>query len=152
MPGARPAGQRPVALRGRGPQKLRSPRLAQRLMRALTRGPLTLGFASVLLPCGALWAALLIAAGTTSAVNGAAAMGGFAVVSGASVAGSAWLIERIRRLGSIGARACAVALILGAGLLAYRPAVALASLASSDPAPTTVPCPIHPGMELEVSR
>lgn len=154
-PGALPGGalssDRPVALRASRRKKLRSPGVRQRAVRALARGPMTLGFASVLLPCGALWAALLIAAGTTTASGGAVVMASFAVVSGVGVAGSGWLLDYARRLGSRGARACAIALLLGAGLLAYRPAVALAALAAPDAAPTSVPCPIHPGMTVEVA-
>ena len=87
-----------------------------------------LGLATTLLPCGALLAALLIAAGTGSGAAGSAAMLAFAGVSSLGLLGAALLGARLRSLGRQrleARRVLAVALALGALVLALRPADAL---------------------------
>jgi sulfite exporter TauE/SafE len=76
--------------------------------------PLVLGAAWSLLPCGLLYSALLVAALSPNAIQGAGVMALFAVGSGVSLMAGPWLWLRLRGPGS-GAWAIRLA---GAALLA----------------------------------
>ncbi len=96
----------------------------------LSRGrralPLGLGLLTAALPCGVLWAALLIAAGTGSAGGGALAMLLFGAVSGLGTLGVGVVAQQLVRLSSPGARRLlALSLALGAVVAALRPLPAL---------------------------
>ena len=113
----------PIAL-GRAP---RAPSLAERLLGRVLHAPLLLGLLTALLPCGALAAGLLVAAGTAQPWGGALAMIGFAVASGPPLALAAWAVARVRVVGSTGMRIAAVVLALGAVALVVRPIPGLRS-------------------------
>ena len=94
-----------------------------RLWRAFRRDGLApmLGATMALFPCGALYAALLIAAGTSSAWRGGAALFGFAVVSAVGLGASAAISRAAARVDSHTRRALGAALALGAIILVLRP-------------------------------
>jgi sulfite exporter TauE/SafE len=74
-------------------------------VRSVTRGsagaaPLLLGVLWSLLPCGLLYSALLVAALTSSALEGAAVMALFALGSSVSLMAGPWLWLRLRKPGS----------------------------------------------------
>jgi sulfite exporter TauE/SafE len=95
-------------------------------LRALGEHPFLVGLGTALLPCGALAAAVLIAASTGTAPLGALSMLAFSVVSGVGLVGAAWLFERIsRRPRPATSRALAVVLALGAVMFVIRPVHAL---------------------------
>ncbi|HYW58041.1 MAG TPA: sulfite exporter TauE/SafE family protein [Polaromonas sp.] len=76
-----------------------------RKVRSVTRGsssgaPLLLGFLWALLPCGLLYSALLVAALTSHAAEGAAVMALFAAGSSVSLMAGPWLWLRLRKPGS----------------------------------------------------
>lgn len=97
-----------------------------RAIQALGRHPLLVGLGTALLPCGALAAAVLIAASTGTALAGSLTMLAFAIVSGVGLIGAAWLFERVsRRPRPATARVLAVVLALGAVLFVIRPVHAL---------------------------
>ena len=97
-----------------------------RALQALGRHPFFVGLGTALLPCGALAAAVLIAASTGAAVLGALSMLAFAVVSGVGLVGAAWLFERfLRRPRPATSRILAVILALGAVMFVIRPVHAL---------------------------
>lgn len=97
-----------------------------RALQALGRHPFFVGLGTALLPCGALAAAVLIAASTGAAMLGALSMLAFAVVSGIGLVGAAWLFERFaRRPRPATARILAVVLALGAVMFVIRPVHAL---------------------------
>ena len=97
-----------------------------RALQALGRHPFFVGLGTALLPCGALAAALLIAASTGDALLGSLSMLAFSFVSGVGLVGAAWLFERFsRRPRPTTARLLAVVLALGAILFAIRPVHAL---------------------------
>jgi hypothetical protein len=101
-------------------------RALRALFRILPRDPLLLGALSALLPCGALAAALLLAAATADAHAGTLLMGGFALTSGAAVLASGWLLRRITGLQRpVLARALSVALLVAAALVLWRPVSAM---------------------------
>jgi sulfite exporter TauE/SafE len=90
--------------------------------RLLPREPALLGTLSALLPCGALYAALLLAAATRSAQAGTLLMLGFCATSGFATTLVSALLRRIdpaRR--RFGARFAALALVLSAGFWLARP-------------------------------
>jgi sulfite exporter TauE/SafE len=101
--------------------------LVARLVSALRPGPLGMGALSSLLPCGALWAALALAAGTGGAMSGALAMLGFAATSAVGLAATGWLGRLLRRRSLAGRRALASVLVAGAVLAALRPIGAMAA-------------------------
>ncbi|MGD8862272.1 MAG: sulfite exporter TauE/SafE family protein [Myxococcales bacterium] len=115
-----PADSDPGLVRlGRGP---RGPRLLSTLVRLLPREPTALGAISVLLPCGALAAGVLLAAGTGDRVAGALTLGAFATTSGLGVLGGSLLLSQLSRLrGAVVGRALALALALAAALVVLRP-------------------------------
>jgi sulfite exporter TauE/SafE len=100
--------------------------LTSRALSALGTHPFSVGLGTALLPCGALAAAVLIAASTGSAWLGSLSMLAFSLVSGLGLVGTAWLFQRIaRRPGPATSRALAVVLALGAILFIIRPVHAL---------------------------
>jgi sulfite exporter TauE/SafE len=102
-------------------------------MRLLPREPVALGAVSVLLPCGALAAGVLLAAGTGDRIAGALTLGAFATTSGLGVLGGSLLLTQLSRLrGAWLGRGLAVALALAAALVVLRPLYA---------APTPTPAP-----------
>jgi sulfite exporter TauE/SafE len=95
-------------------------------LQALGRHPFFVGLGTALLPCGALAAAVLIAASTGALVLGALSMLAFAVVSGVGLVGATWLFERFaRRPRPATSRVLAVVLALGAIMFVIRPVHAL---------------------------
>jgi sulfite exporter TauE/SafE len=97
-----------------------------RVVQALGRHPFLVGLGTALLPCGALAAAVLIAASTGAPEAGALSMLAFSVVSGVGLVGAAWLFERFsRRPRPATSRVLAVVLALGAILFVIRPVHAL---------------------------
>jgi hypothetical protein len=98
--------------------------LIARAVAALRPGPLGLGFLSALLPCGALWAALAIAAGSGRALAGALTMLGFACASSIGLLASGWLARALRRRSALGRRLLASLLVAGALVIALRPLAA----------------------------
>lgn len=99
---------------------------SSRAIQALGRHPLLVGLGTALLPCGALAAAVLIAASTGTALAGSLTMLAFAIVSGVGLIGAAWLFERVsRRPRPATARVLAVVLALGSILFVIRPVHAL---------------------------
>ncbi len=83
--------------------------------------PPLLGLATTLLPCGALAAGLMLAAGTGGALSGAMAMASFAVGSSLGLIGAGAIAVRLRYAGEAPRKVLAVALALGALVLALRP-------------------------------
>lgn len=123
-------------LGGRAPSGLiklgRGPR-SNRVGRALSRiadEPMLLGAASALLPCAALWAALMAAAAQASSAHGALTMATFAVLSGVALSSFAQL-SRLSTLGVHGRRALAAIMVVGALITMWRP---LPGLSGSAPA------------------
>jgi sulfite exporter TauE/SafE len=97
-----------------------------RSLRALADRPFLLGFATAMLPCGALLAAVLIAASTGTSIAGASSMLAFALVSGLGLLGASWLARRASRAQHpFAARMLAVAMGVGAVLFVIRPISAL---------------------------
>jgi sulfite exporter TauE/SafE len=89
---------------------------------ALVSGsPIALGFATALFPCGALYAAMLVAAGTGSAWAGTASMLGFSVTSALALGISGWVARASMALDRQTRLALGVALVLGAVVLVARP-------------------------------
>lgn len=86
--------------------------------------PLLLGAATALLPCGALFAAVVAAAALESAPFGALALATFATLSGFALVGAGQL-ARFFSPGRIGRRVLSVALFAGALVMALRPVGAL---------------------------
>lgn len=97
-----------------------------RMIGALGRHPFFVGLGTALLPCGALAAAVLIAASSGSALLGSLSMLAFSVVSGVGLVGATWVFERFaRRPRPATSRALAVVLALGAIMFVIRPVHAL---------------------------
>lgn len=118
-----PTASEMVALGRGGPEQ---PSLIDRLLRRSPREPALFGFLTALLPCGALLAALLIAAGASSMAGGTLVMAGFATTSSVALLGVAWLASRLRNVASpVALRLLAVGLMVGAALLVVRPMSAL---------------------------
>jgi sulfite exporter TauE/SafE len=103
-----------------------APSVASRMLGGLGRHPFFVGLGTALLPCGALAAAVLIAAATGSTVLGSLSMLAFAVVSSVGLVGATWVFERFaRRPRPATSRILAVTLALGAILFVIRPVHAL---------------------------
>ena len=101
--------------------------------------PAGVGAAQALLPCGALAAALIVAAGQGSAAAGGLTMAGFATTSSVGLLGVGLLGKGLSRWRSTSAvRALSVALAVGAVLMLVRP---LPALRAPDAKPA--PCPLH---------
>ncbi len=113
-----------VSLRSK--QQARTEPQAPAALRALGEHPFLVGLGTALLPCGALAAAVLIAASTGTPSLGALSMLAFSVVSGTGLVGAAWVFERFsRRPRPATSRALAVVLALGAVMFVIRPVHAL---------------------------
>lgn len=100
--------------------------MVSRALGALGTHPFSVGLGTALLPCGALAAALLIAASTGSAWLGSLSMFSFSLVSGLGLVGAAWIFQRLAlRPGPATSRILAIVLALGAILFIIRPVHAL---------------------------
>lgn len=111
--------------------------LAARAIAAFRPGPLLLGALTALLPCGALWVALALAAGAGDALAGAASMLGFALVSSVGLLAASWAGSAIRRRPLAARRALAVVMVAGAVLLVLRPITIRTAAVADDAVP---PC------------
>ncbi|MFN7950161.1 MAG: sulfite exporter TauE/SafE family protein [bacterium] len=115
-----------------------APSLFERAVARMPSEPALFGATTALLPCGALAAAVGLAAATGTALDGFATMIAFAAVSGVALVGAAWVT---RRLASVDrrswSRALAIVLMMGALALVARP---IPALVSGDPA-----APCHEG-------
>ena len=111
-----------VALRpSRGPSWLSRWR-PERLFRLIPREPLFFGLLTGLLPCGALAAAVAIAAGSHSATGGAATMIAFSATSGLGLIGLGWIVSRLRAFSHpVGRQTGAVVLMVASVLFVIRP-------------------------------
>jgi hypothetical protein len=97
-------------------------RITGAISRNLPREPAAYGVITAFLPCGALYAALLVAAGASSPLGGALAMIVFGLVSSVGLIAFGWFANRSSRArGAMWKRVLAVALFAGAVLLAVRP-------------------------------
>lgn len=97
-----------------------------RALGGLGRHPFFVGLGTALLPCGALAAAVLIAASTGHTALGSLSMLAFALVSGVGLVGASWIFERFAsRPRPATSRVLAVVLALGAVLFVIRPVHAL---------------------------
>lgn len=83
--------------------------------------PPLLGLVTTLLPCGALAAGLMLAAGSGSAASGALAMTSFGLGSSLGLIGAGAIASRLRHAGAAPRKVLAVALALGAMVLLLRP-------------------------------
>jgi sulfite exporter TauE/SafE len=110
---------------------------SSRLVRLVPRDPLALGAITALLPCGALAAALLLAATTSAPVPGALLMLGFATTSGPALLIAAVATRALQlRASPLVRRLAAGALVVAALLLMLRPVSALVANPSHHGAPT----------------
>lgn len=116
---------------GRGPRRRR----LSALLVHVADDPLLLGAVTALLPCGALYSALLGSAAFGQAGAASLFMASFALATTPAVLGGAQL-GRLAKLGDRGRRALGAVLVAGALLTALRPL----SVLSAAPAPS---CPLH---------
>lgn len=93
--------------------------LITRVLGRLPREPMLIGALSAVLPCGALYSALLIAASAGSGASGAASMAAFAVTSGVGLLAAGWLARKPRS--ERGRRGIAAILMVGALIVVARP-------------------------------
>jgi hypothetical protein len=91
--------------------------IAARVIGRLPREPMLIGALSAVLPCGALYSALLIAASAGSVAAGTAAMASFAIASGVGLVAAGWIATKANR----SRRGIAALLVVGALLVAARP-------------------------------
>lgn len=108
---------------------------AGKLLVHVADDPLLLGAASALLPCAALFAAVVAAAATGDGARGALLMASFAVVTSPVLLGGAQL-GRLAQFGARGRAALGVLLVAGALLTALRPLSTLRAEAQPS-------CPLH---------
>lgn len=88
----------------------------------IARHPLLVGSATALLPCGALYSALLLAAGTVSPTSGGGLMAAFAIASGPGLGAAVWVSRNARvALGANTMKVFAVTLLIGAIAMIARP-------------------------------
>jgi sulfite exporter TauE/SafE len=106
-----------------------------RLLARVAHDPLLLGAASALLPCAALFSAVVASAALGQGAGGAVLMLSFALVTSPALLGGAQL-GRLAQLGRPGRRALGLVLVAGALITALRPM----SLHAESPAS----CPLHP--------
>jgi sulfite exporter TauE/SafE len=126
------SAQRPGLLRiGKKPRV----NLAGRLLVRVAHDPLLLGAASALLPCAALFGAVVASAALGDGAQGAVLMLSFALVTSPVLLGGAQL-ARLASLGRHGRAALGVLLVAGAVLTALRPLSTLR-------AETHPSCPLH---------
>lgn len=104
-----------------GKKRRRAP-LVARVLARVPREPTAFGALTALLPCGALYSAVLVAAGMGAWQAGALAMSAFASTSGLGLASSAILGQRAQ-VSPRGRRVLAAALLVGAVVLVARPIV-----------------------------
>lgn len=124
---ARPArGAAPLIVLGTRP---RTP-LVVRVLGKLPREPMLVGALSAVLPCGALYSALLIAASAGGPAWGAASMGAFAASSGVGLLAAGWIARAQRS--PTGRRGIAAVLLVGALIVVARP---VASVVAEGAAP-----------------
>lgn len=116
---------------GRGPRR----GSLGRLLAHVAHDPLLLGAASALLPCAALYAAILGSAALGNAAHGALFMFAFALATSPAVLGGAQL-SRLSQLGVNGRRALGAIVLVGAVLTALRPIPMLRAQAAGS-------CPLH---------
>ena len=116
---------------GRGPRRSR----IGSLLLLVADDPLLLGAATALLPCAALYGAVLASAAFGEAALGALFMAGFAAGTTPAIVGGAQLAQ-LSRLGERGRRVLGTVLIAGALVTALRPLSVLG-------ADTTPSCPLH---------
>lgn len=99
-----------------------------RLQRLLPAHAAAFGLSTALLPCGALAAALLVAAHHADPAQSALSMVGFALASAPGTVAVAWLLQRLPRLGSRRLmQSASILLMVVAALLIARPIYRLAS-------------------------
>jgi sulfite exporter TauE/SafE len=96
------------------------PPLSARIFAYVPREPLWIGAFSALLPCGALYTAVLLAVGAGAWTSGALVMIAFAITSGLGLLASAAIGERART-SKLGRRILAAVLIAGALVVVLRP-------------------------------
>ena len=103
-------------------QLRRAPRTSRMgaLLARVADDPLLLGAATALLPCAALFSALVAAAALGDSARGALAMASFAVVTGAVVIGVGQLAQLRLRLPRL-RHWVGCALLVGAAIMIYRP-------------------------------
>lgn len=109
---------------GARPAKLVTLRTKDEARRATMRAPL-LGLMTGFLPCGALAAALLLAAGSGDALTGGLTLLAFASASAPALLGAGVAAGYLRRAGETPRKLLSVALALGAIVLLLRPIDAL---------------------------
>lgn len=129
-----PAAARGALPRSRAILRIASTRFVARVIGRLPREPLLIGALSALLPCGALYSALLIAASGGSASSGAASMASFAAASGSGLLAASWIAKKARS--ELGRRTLAALLVIGALIVLARP---IGQALSSDAAPLCHP-------------
>ncbi len=109
----------------------KKPSLTERVLAWMPKRPLTLGLMTALLPCGALYSALLVAASSGSALGGAGLMLVFASLSGLGLAVVSAVAAKVSALAKRGVetlflrRVLATALVIGAVLFVVRPITSL---------------------------
>jgi sulfite exporter TauE/SafE len=102
------------------------------LRQLVPQEPLVVGALTALLPCGALAAALVLAASTQQRAAGALVMLGFATTSASGVLAGGWLLQRLASMrGRVSSRALAVAFCALALLAGLRPFYRAAEASSS---------------------
>lgn len=106
-----------------------------RLLAQVAHDPLLLGAATALLPCTALFSALLAGAALGDGMQAALFMGSFALVTSPALLGGAQL-GRLAQLGRRSRHVLALVLVAGALITALRP---LSSLRAESP----TSCPLH---------
>lgn len=105
--------------------------------RLAPRDALSLGALSALLPCGALGAALLLAATSGDRLTGASTMLGFVTATALPVLGGGFAVTRLARVASLRVgRAIAIALACAALLVAARPISAVLEARSAAHTPS----------------
>jgi sulfite exporter TauE/SafE len=120
----------------------RRPGLVERAFALAPRHPAALGALTALLPCGALYGSVLLAASTGSMLGGIASMVTFALISGVGLAAISAVAVKARALIADGIestffrRVLATALLVGAVLFVVRP---ISALTSSQPATCHAP-------------
>lgn len=111
-----------------------------RVLAHVAHDPLLLGAATALLPCAALYAAILGSAALGDSARGALFMLAFALATSPVILGGAQL-SRLTQLGGAGRRTLGAIVLVGAALTALRPISLLRAEAAGS-------CPLHaPGAE-----
>ncbi len=106
-----------------------------RVLALVAHDPLLLGAVTALLPCAALYAAILGSAALGDSAHGALFMLAFALVTSPVIAGGAQL-ARLTQLGVTGRRTLGAIVLVGAALTALRPLPLLRAEAAGS-------CPLH---------